>query len=133
MSSELDKRRRTHGDQFAARLLEKVDTDENTREPFDESRPRSREDIMLDVRLNDGHRKGFSYSYLVTVEYEPKDVIQVEFATGVVRIEGRRLVRLYDSLLQHRARYVQEGNESEDGLKLEESAHIDAITIEEKS
>ena len=39
------------------------ESDDSVREPFEEARPRSREDIMLDVRFSTGSRHAFSYAY----------------------------------------------------------------------
>jgi hypothetical protein len=50
----------------------------------------------------------------------------------VIQVEGKRLNRLRDSVSEHRARYIQEGTDAEEGLKPEDAAHIDSILIEDK-
>lgn len=112
---------------YAERVLDA----ESVRESFEEARPRSREDIMLDIRFSHGHRKAFNYAYLARVEFEPGDTLRLLFGSDIVRIEGRRLLRLYDTLTQHRARFVQEGSAAEEGLKPDEAPHIDRISVEE--
>ena len=66
------------------------------------------------------------------IEYEPGDTLRLVFGTDIVRIEGRHLARLYDTLTQHRTRYVQEGSAAEDELKPDEAPHIETISIEER-
>jgi hypothetical protein len=102
------------------------------REAFEEVRapkPRGRESISLDVRLASGRCSGFSYAYLVWADYVPSDVITLHLAQSAIVIEGRRLTDLYRRLLDHRVESVQEGTESEEGLKPDAAAHIDRITI----
>ncbi len=93
------------------------------------SKTRGRAGITLDVRLKDGTRSGFSYAYLLRTDYEPGDKIRLHFAQGLIVIEGRRLSDLYNRLIDHREGVIQEGTEAEDGLKPENVAHIDHITI----
>jgi hypothetical protein len=38
---------------------------------------------------------------------------------------------MYETVSEHRARFIQEGTESEEGLKPEEAAHISRIVIVE--
>jgi len=45
--------------------------------------------------------------------------------------EGRNLLRLHDSITQHRQRFIQEGTDIERGLKDDDAVHIDRILITE--
>jgi hypothetical protein len=90
---------------------------------------RGRPSITLDVRLKDGNRSGFSYAYLLRTDYVPGDTIRLHFAQAEIVIEGRRLSDLYSRLIDHREGAIQEGTEAEEGLKPEEVAHIERISI----
>jgi len=104
---------------------------EEARETFQEARVRSREAIMLDVRLEDGCIESFPYTWLSRVRYKPGDKLVLRFGRDEVNIEGRNLCRLRDIITEHRARFVQEGTETEQGLKPEDAAHVERIVITE--
>ena len=104
--------------------------DDAVRESYDGSRPNSEDDQMLDVRLSDGSRCALAYGTLLKVNYNPADQLKLAFAIDTVVIEGRRLLPLYDLLRRHRAKFVQEGTDAEDGLKPEDASHIDRIHFE---
>ena len=108
---------------------EKADEDDSVRESFGGNRNRE-DDLMLDVRLKDGSRCALAYGTLMKVLFSPADQLKLAFASSTVVIEGRRLLALYDLLRRHRARFVQEGTVSEEGLKPEDAAHIDNIHFE---
>ena len=96
----------------------------------DVPKSRGRAGIMLDVRKADGQCHGMSYAYLTHIDFDPGDRLKLHFAGGkVVQIQGRGLKDLYQRLLDHRVRAVQEGTDSEDGLKPEDAAHIDRIEL----
>jgi hypothetical protein len=102
------------------------------RDAFQEGRTRSRDSVMLDVRFATGDIESFNYAYLTRISYKPGDWLRLQFGGSVVKVEGKRLSRLRDSVSEHRARYIQEGTDAEEGLKPEDAAHIDSIVIEEK-
>jgi hypothetical protein len=104
---------------------------EEARESYQSARANSRESVMLDVYLADGSVESFPYYLLRRVRYVPEDTLVLRFDRDEVHIEGRNLSRLRDTLTEHRARFVQEGTESEEGLKPEEAAHISRIVIVE--
>ncbi len=104
-------------------------TDDGVRESFSFSRVTDEDDLMLDVRLRDGSRHAFPYGTLLEVDFSPTDELKLVFAANVVVIEGRRLLPLYELLRRHKAKFVQEGTEAEDGLKPEDAAHVDSIHI----
>ena len=108
---------------------DKADEEDSVRESFGGNRNRE-DDLMLDVRLKDGSRCALAYGTLMKVFFSPSDQLKLAFASGIVVIEGRRLITLYDLLRRHRARYVQEGTVAEEGLKPEDAAHIDNIHFE---
>ena len=103
--------------------------DDSVREAFSGSRNRE-DDLMLDVRLKDGTRCALAYGTLMKIFFSPADQLKLAFASGIVVIEGRKLITLYDLLRRHRARFVQEGTVAEEGLKPEDAAHIDSIHFE---
>ena len=108
---------------------DKADEDDSVRESFAGNRNRE-DDLMLDVRLKDGTRCALAYGTLMKIFFSPADQLKLAFASGIVVIEGRRLITLYDLLRRHRARFVQEGTVAEEGLKPEDAAHIDSIHFE---
>jgi hypothetical protein len=108
-------------------------SDAESRDVYQEARPRSREDIMLDIRFADGRIVTFSYAYFTRMEYQPGDTLRLWFGGAEVEVKGRRLARLRETLAEHRARSIQEGTEAEEGLKPEDAAHIERIEIQEES
>ena len=105
-------------------------SEDGVRDSFSFSRVSDEDDLMLDVRLRDGSRYAFPYGTLLKVDFRPADQLKLAFAANIVVIEGRRLLPLYELLRRHKAKYVQEGTEAEDGLKPEDAAHIDSIQIQ---
>lgn len=132
MKSADEPRKRGGPEEILKRFADPQRRDAEPPQPFDEARPRSREDIMLDIRLTGGQRVALSYAFLAKVEYQPGDILRLHFDADVVRIEGRRLLGVYELLRQHRAKYVQEGSAEEDEMRPEEASHIDAIRMETK-
>ena len=66
---------------------------EDARESFQEARARSRESVMLDVRLTDGTVESFPCAYLTRVRYLPGDRLIVRFGSDEVSAEGGRTPR----------------------------------------
>jgi hypothetical protein len=104
---------------------------EEARDSHQNARAHSREAIMLDVKMGDGSIESFPYAWLSRVKYLPGDTLVLRFGKDEVNIEGRNLARLRDIVSEHRARFVQEGTEGEEGLKPEDAAHIERIVITE--
>jgi hypothetical protein len=104
---------------------------DEARESFQEARARSRESVMLDVRLADGTVESFPHDYLTRVKYVPGDTLLLRFGKDEVSAERRNLQRLRDAISEHRARFIQEGTDGEEGLKPEDAAHIGRIVITE--
>jgi hypothetical protein len=96
------------------------------------ARPQSREAVMLDVKMRDGSIESFPYAWLSRVKYQPGDTLTLRFDRSEISIEGRNLSRLRDVVSEHRARFIQEGTEAEEGITPEHSAHIGRIVIVEK-
>jgi hypothetical protein len=104
---------------------------EEARDSYQKARDHSREAIMLDVKLGDGSIESFPYGWLSRVRYQPGDTLTLRFDKDVVSIEGRNLARLRDVITEHRARFIQEGTDGEEGLKPEDATHIERIVITE--
>ena len=98
-------------------------------ESSQEARSRSRDAVMLDFRLSNGAIESFAYSYLTRVRFTPGDIIDLRFGKDEVRILGRNLARLRETIAEQRTRFVQEGADGEDGLKAPDMAHVDQIEI----
>jgi hypothetical protein len=69
-----------------------------------------RSELMLDVRLLDGKRFGLSYSYLRGVFFNGAELLLI-FTPHEVTITGKYLLPLYEGVLEHRLRFVQEEGE----------------------
>src|ERR1035441_6238412 len=104
---------------------------EQSMEAFQEARAKSREALMLDVRLTDGTIESFDYASLRHVKFTPDGTLTLRFGRNRITAEGKNLERLRCAISEHRARFIQEGTEAEEGLKAEDAAHIDHIEIEE--
>jgi len=105
---------------------------EEARESFQEGRARSRESVMLDIRLADGSVESFPYAYLTRVRYIPGDILVMRFGGDEVRAEGKNLSRLREAISEHRMRFIQEGTEDDEELKPGEAPHIGRIVITER-
>jgi hypothetical protein len=104
---------------------------EEAMDAYQEARSRSREALMLDLRFANGRVKSFDYSHLAKSEFLPEGKMVLRFGRDEVTAEGKNLLRLYNAITEHRARFMQEGTEEEEGLKAEDAAHIDTIAIRE--
>ncbi|MBY0504435.1 MAG: hypothetical protein K2X03_11020 [Bryobacteraceae bacterium] len=117
-------------ERLAGRQAKEPPGDESVRDSFSMGRVSDDDDLMLDVRLKDGSRYAFPYGTLLKVDFSPRDELKLVFSANIVVIEGRRLLPLYDLLRRHKAKFVQEGTDAEDGLKPDDAAHIDSIHIQ---
>lgn len=98
---------------------------------FQEARARSREALMLDVRFTDGTVVSFDYAHLAKSRFLPDGKIVLRFGRDEVTAEGKNLLRLYNAITEHRARFIQQGTDAEEGLKPEDAVHIDRLEIKE--
>jgi len=106
---------------------------EEAMDAYKEARSRSREALMLDVRLTDGTIMSFDYAHLGKSKFLPDGKIVLRFGRDEVTAEGKNLLRLYNAITEHRARFIQQGTDAEEGLKAEDAPHIDSIVIKEES
>jgi len=105
---------------------------EEAKESHQKARTRSREAIMLDVKMADGSIESFPYAWLARIKYQPGDTLTLRFGRNEISIEGRNLSHTRDLLSEHQARFIQEGTEAEQGLKSEDAPHIERIEIKER-
>lgn len=126
------KPRRSVVEQFTQRAPHHESEIEDTMDAFQEARSRSREALMLDLRFTDGSNESFDYAHLRRASYLPDGAIVLRFGMDEVRAEGKNLKRLYTAITEHRARFIQEGTEAEEGLKPEDATHIERIVITER-
>jgi len=101
------------------------------RDTHQNARQHSREAIMLDIRLSSGEIESFSYTDLSRIRFKPGDSLVLKFGRDEVKVGGRNLGRLREIISEHRARFIQEGTETEEKLKSETEEHIDRIEITE--
>lgn len=104
---------------------------QEAKDAYEKAHAVSREALMLEIRLANGEMVSFPYSSLRMARYLPKGVIELRFDGNRVIAEGRNLLRLHESIIQHRQRFIQEGTDIERGLKDDDAVHIDRILITE--
>jgi hypothetical protein len=83
----------------------------------------------VDLRLADGNRKAIPYTYIMEINFDATNGIEIRTATKKVTITGRDLSRLYEYLTAYRVKYIQAhiGTDSnEEGLFVKE-VRIDEI------
>jgi len=68
---------------------------------------------------------------LSRVKHKPGDKLILRFGGDEIDIKGRNLSRLRDIVSEHRARFIEEGADFEEGLKPEDAEHIERIVITE--
>ena len=61
----------------------------------------------LDLRFPDGNCKAIPYSYIVEIDFNTSNGIEILTATKKVIISGRNLQLLYKYLLSFRIKYIQ--------------------------
>ena len=61
----------------------------------------------LDFRLSEGKRKALPYSYIMDVNFDGTDGIEIIATTKKIRITGRNLELLYDYLVAFRVKYIK--------------------------
>jgi hypothetical protein len=86
--------------------------------------------LMLELRCAPGFNLALSYPYLMSVSLDATGTLTLLFTSHRVRVTGRNLRRVYDALLSHTLRYLQEGDDPE-GAGGEGDAFIGEISIEE--
>ena len=105
---------------------------EEASEAYQEGRARSRRSSMLDFRLLDGTIESFAYAYLTRVRFTPGDIIDMRFGVEEVRVKGKNLSRLRETITEQRTRFIQESADGEEGLKAADEPHVEQILIIEK-
>jgi len=68
---------------------------------------RSSNSSCLELRLQDGSRKAFPYSYFTGLHFEADAGIEIVTTQNRILIRGRNLIALYEYLVAYRVRYVQ--------------------------
>ncbi|RKR84198.1 hypothetical protein BDD43_4425 [Mucilaginibacter gracilis] len=72
--------------------------------------------VCLDLRLPDGSRKAFPYSYFTAMHFDVDTGIEIQTNQKRIVITGRNLTKLFEQLITYRVRYVQAdvGNDTQD-------------------
>lgn len=83
--------------------------------------------INLEARLQSGDACFFAYAYLSYCRFERSGVIELYFASRVLRLEGRNLQSLYAALVKHGVSTVRQAEAGEQTA--EHAASIDNIEI----
>jgi hypothetical protein len=66
--------------------------------------------LMLDLRLVSGNYLALSYSYLMSAAFNLSGELSLLFTSHQVTVKGKNLRRIYDGVLSHTLRYIQEEN-----------------------
>ena len=84
----------------------------------------------LDARFSNGNACSFPYAYLGYCYFDKGGVIELNFSSRVLRLEGRNLQQLFDALVKHAVGMVREvtGHEQtpETDLSIEKIEVVDA-------
>src|SRR5262245_26119416 len=67
--------------------------------------------VMCEFRLKTGNAVALAYSYLVKIEFDPSEVIDLDFSAHRVRLVGRNLAPLFAGLVAQRVASVAEMDE----------------------
>ena len=98
-------------------------------EAFQQARAKSREALMLDVRLRDGTVESFDYSLPKRVTYKPDGTLVLKFGEDTITLRGNNLDPVRLAVTEGRARSLQEGTQAEQDSTPEHAAHIENIEI----
>jgi hypothetical protein len=103
--------------------------DEGEGKQFEDAR--SRDSLYLELRFCDGKRTAFSLVEGPEVDFDPDgaDTITLRFARANVVVKGQKLVRLYEKLLDQRARFIQQNTEAEGELQATDEPYVEKIEI----
>ncbi len=85
---------------------------------------------MLSLEKQDGTHQAFGYPYLVKIHFNPSQGIVITFTEAKVTLEGRNLAPIYNGLVNHTIKTLQEVHEEYDELP-EDEIVINQIIIEE--
>jgi hypothetical protein len=61
----------------------------------------------IDLRLSDGNSKALPYSFIVEINFQKSEGIELLTTSKRVFINGRNLQRLYDYLILFRVKFIQ--------------------------
>jgi hypothetical protein len=93
--------------------------------------------LMFEIRLRDGRREAFKYTWLEHAVFDPSEGITLHFGRKKVQITGRNLnaevrpnLRLFDCILRHRVPWVQEAAESEALAASQHAVVIEQVRLE---
>ncbi len=86
--------------------------------------------INLEARFSNGNACFFPYAYLGYCHFDKGGVIELNFSSRILRLEGRNLQQLFDALVKHAVSMVREvtGHEQtpETDLFIEKIEVVDA-------
>ena len=95
------------------------------------ARVRSREALMLDVKLKDGTIESFDYSLPKRVTYKPDGTLIIRIGKSKIEMGGSALEEMRQAVTEGRAKLIQVGTQAEEELKPENKAHVDWLKITE--
>lgn len=77
---------------------------------FAVNRSPGKQSLMLEFKLRTGTSVALGYAWLQRAQFDPSKGISLQFTPGTVLILGRRLDKLFNGIVQHRARWVWEAD-----------------------
>lgn len=64
--------------------------------------------LMLDLRLRTGDHTALPYAYLDAINFDASGTLNLSFGARTVTVEGRNLRPIFEQLLTHSIRFLQE-------------------------
>ncbi len=84
---------------------------------------------MLDLVFKNGKRRGFEYSHLYDITFDPDTGIELHFSEHTVRIQGLRLLAGYKRLLGHRVIRIVEADSSTVRLLARDGTVVTSVSV----
>lgn len=85
--------------------------------------------VMVDFRVRTGDSIALPYSYLTEAKFNASSGILLRFVGHDVRIAGRNLRALFDSLREHKVTWIRE---TQEGSVADERPEVISIGIQER-
>ena len=92
--------------------------------------------VMLEIRHANANITAFSYALLESATFNPSTGIELNFSGSTVLVVGSNLntevaptARLFEGLIQHRVRWIQEADETPICESLETNVVIDEVKV----
>ena len=108
---------------------EEVPTEEGGYVAFAKNRERLFHATMIEFRLKTGNSLALGYAWLSSIEFDASQGLRLVFHDHRVQIAGRHLRELFQGIVQHRVRWVQEADAPTIKLLAPEAVVVSSITL----